>query len=436
MNRQHTRKRPSRSRRKAPVEPRGRVVAVDSQGDAPSVQILLPLPSLLGEIRVRLEELATEAGRLIMRALLQDEVEQKAGERYGRGESRRAIRWGQEEGYVVFAGKKVPLHRPRLRDRDGREVELERYRAFQRDGHLEDAVANRVVRGVSMRDYRGTVDDLAEGYGIEKSSVSRHWKAISARQLSELLAFRLDTLRLAAVMIDGIEFRGNLVVVALGISHSGKKHVLGLWQGATENTTVCRELLGNLIDRGLDPRRKYLFVLDGSKAIRKAIVSYFGEDVPIQRCLKHKERNILDHLPKEYHRGVRQRLRAAWDLREYDTAKRELQKVVHYLRDLSPSAAASLEEGFEDSLTLHRLGVPEDLRRSLRTTNSIESCFSMTRRLCRNVKRWRSAGMVLRWSATMLLEAEKRFRRIKGHRSMPVLLLKLAQAVDEKRKVG
>ena len=230
---------------------------------------------------------------------------------------------------------------------------------------------------------------------------------------------------LAAILIDGITFHDFLLVVALGIDSSGRKQVLGMWQGATENTELCKALLGDLVDRGLSTDRKYLFVLDGSKALLKAVRSFFGSGTAIQRCQIHKERNVLSHLPKSCHSMVRRRLRAAWKMSDYEKAKAELQKLLSYLEELNPSARRSLEEGLEETLTLHRLGIPEALRRSLRSTNPIESCFSMTKKFCRNVKRWQSADMALRWAGAMLQEAQKRFRRLKGYRSMSVLVASL-----------
>ena len=437
MSAKRTTKQGSRSRRKRSREPRGQVVSVDRRGPAASIQLILPLRAQLADLREAVERLATDAGLLVMGALVEEEVELRAGARYRQRSDRNATRWGKEEGYVVLGGKKIPVQRPRVRGSNGREIQLDRYCAFQEDGAMQRSVMNRVVRGVSTRDYRGTVDEVAEGYGIEKSSVSRHWKAISAARLEELQNFRLETIPLAVLMIDGVDFQGHMVVVALGIDASGKKHTLGLWQGATENTAVCRELIGNLVERGLDSLGRLLFVIDGSKAIRKAILSHFGDRALIQRCNRHKERNVLDHLPPSLHGKIRQRLRAAWDLAAYRDARRELQKIVRDLHAISPSAAASLEEGLEDTLTLHQLEVPAALRTSLRSTNPIENVFSTTQnKFCRNVKTWRSSDMVLRWAGAMLLQVQARFRRIKGHVLMPALLAKLGHLIDQNKNVG
>jgi transposase-like protein len=312
-----------------------------------------------------------------------------------------------------------------LRSRDGREIALERYERFRADGRLQRAVAPRVLRGVAMRDYEGTLDAICEGYGVQKSSVSRHWKAVSAERLQEFLERPLGELDLVALLIDGIEFHEHLLVVALGLDSTGKKHVLGLWPGATENATVCKELLADLMRRGLPTERRYLIVIDGSKALAKAVRATFGEHAEVQRCQVHKERNVLEHLPPEHQHRVRQRLRAAWGLKGHAEARAALERAVTELEELSPSAAASLKEGLEETLTVHRLGIPQSLRRTLRSTNPIESCFSATRKRCRNVKRWRSQEMVERWIGTMLLEVEQRFRRVRGYREMPVLVAAL-----------
>lgn len=411
-------KKTSRSRRKSPVQFRGRIVG-RKEG---LVQLELPISEILAGVRDAIEAVAGEAGLLVIKALIDEEAEQVAGPRYQHDPGRRVSRWGEEEGSVIFAGRKVALPRPRLRRKGGGEVPLTRYQLFRANGRMQQAVTPRIVAGVAMRNYAQVLDAVCDGYGIEKSSVSRHWQAASSEQLRQMLERPLGELDLAALMIDGIEFQKVLLVVALGIDSSGRKHVLGWWPGATETATVCKNLLADLMRRGLATDRPYLFVLDGAKALRKAVKATFGEQALIQRCQEHKERNILDQLPPEHQGVVRQRLRAAWQMKHYADAHAALMKLCDYLHDLNPAAAASLEEGMEETLTLHRLGVPEPLRKTLRSTNPIESCFSMTRELCRNVKRWQSVEMVQRWAGTMLWEAERRFHRVRGHRELAHLL--------------
>lgn len=413
----------NRSRRKAPKEQEGYEGFVDAA--AGTVQLSLPLAEILDSMRSGIEDLAANAGLLIIRTLIDDEVEGLAGERGKHGAP--ALRWGHEQSHVVFGGKKLPFKRPRVRAREGEELELERMRAFQDPARMEKSVANQVILGVSTRDYETAVDEVREGYGIRKSSVSRHWKAVSAARLAEFVERPLGEFDFVAVAIDGIEFHKTLVIVALGVDSTGKKHVLGLWQGATESFETCKSMLEDLVRRGLDPSLRRLFLLDGSKGLLKAVKRVFGDAAEIQRCQVHKERNVLEHLPKERQSAVRMRLRAAWKTKGYEEAKAELLRTVVYLKDLNPSAARSLEEGLEETLTLHRLELPESLRRAFRSTNMIESAFSMTRKYARNVKRWREGDMALRWAGTMLLEAQKRFRRIRGHRVMPMLLQALGR---------
>lgn len=363
MSKKKYRKRTRRSRRKAP-QSTGRVVARDEK----EIQLALPVPQLLAAAHGAVEALAGEAGLLVIKALIDEEVEQLAGRRYEHDGDREAMRWGKEEGYVVFGGKKVPIERPRVRSKTSKEIPLRRYGMFQNE-RMEDSVTKCVVRGVSTRNYDGVIDDLCDGYGIQKSSVSRHWKAATSKELAALMERPLEDADLVAVMVDGISFHDFTLVVALGVASDGKKQVLGIWDGATENGTVVKALLENLVERGLDTDRNYLFVIDGSKALRKGIASVFGKRAVIQRCQIHKQRNVLSHLPEGHQITIRRALRAAWGMRSHKDAKAALRKVLSKLQDLSPGAAASLEEGFEETLTLHRLEAPPELRKILQSTN-------------------------------------------------------------------
>jgi len=241
---------------------------------------------------------------------------------------------------------------------------------------------------------------------------------------------------LAVLLIDGVRFRDVCVVVALGVDYRGYKHVLGLYGGATENAATCKGLLEDLVGRGLDSEGKYLFVLDGSKALRAAVRDTFGEHALVQRCQVHKRRNVREHLPLAYHHALSLRLTKAWGMLDYADARSELEKTVRWLEGLSPSAAESLREGLEETLTLHRLEVPALLRRSLSSTNLIESCFSTSRERSRSVKRWRAEDQVVRWAGAVLLEAEKGFRRVRGHAAMPALLSKLGLATLEAQEAA
>jgi putative transposase len=385
-----------------------------------TVQLPLPMIEALADTSDVIERMSREVGLLIAKAVLDDEVERKAGARHARTPEA-PYRWGAEDGYLVFGGQKVPLERPRLRQ-GGKEVRLEAYGRLNAPPRMEGAVDHLVVRGVSTRNYQGAVEGFLDSYGIRKSSVSRHFVAASAKQLAELCERPLSALKLAVIVLDGKVYEEATIIVGLGIDETGRKHVLGLWDGATESAETAGGLLKDLHRRGLDLEREYLFVIDGSKALARAIRAQFGAEALVQRCQLHKRRNVKDHLPKKWQGVAEQRLKVAYGLREYEEAREALQKTVHWLRTLSEGAARSLEEGLEETLTLHKLGLPDVLRKTLSSTNVIESCFSHVQHLTRNVKRWRDAQMVRRWVGGMLLVAEKKFRRVRGHKSMPLLL--------------
>lgn len=382
----------------------------------------LPLLDLILESQQEIEAVSLNLGLKIMSRYMEQEIAQRQ-EGWGQ---RTHYRHGSQPGYVVFHGRKVPLQRPRLRQKDGGEAALESYQLFQQDGRMQRAVARKLLRQVSTRDYAGAIDDCLEGYGITKSSVSRHWKVATAAEL-EKLCQRAVPKDLVALLLDGKHFRGECLVAALGVDKAGQKHVLGLWHGATENSTVVRELLADLRERGLDTEAAILVVLDGAKALHKGVKEVFGERALIQRCRVHKLRNVLEHLPKEKRQQAAWRLRGAWAKATADEALKELKACVKWLDAISPCAARSLEEGLEETLTLHRLGLNELLRKSLSSSNLIESCFARTEAWTRRVKRWRNAKMVLRWGAAALLVAEKGFRRIRGHKHLAELIVALYQ---------
>jgi transposase-like protein len=247
---------------------------------------------------------------------------------------------------------------------------------------------------------------------------------------------RLDNLDICVILLDGKEFGDTTIITALGVDAAGNKHILGLWPGATENSVVCGSLLDDMIERGLSVGTQYLFVIDGAKALKKAITDRFGRSALIQRCRIHKERNIRSYLPKKHHRLLAMKLRAALAMTDYAEALRELRKVHEWLMSISDAAANSLEEGFEELLTVNKLKLPVSLKKLFGSTNMIESCYSLTGDLCRNVKRWRGEGMARRWAGAMLLETEKRFYRIRGHREMPMLAAMLKRNVDTTEAVA
>lgn len=401
-----------------------------------AVHVPLPLVEVWEELQPEVEHLTGMAGLKIIRAVIEDEVTRRVGPRYQPAEKSGCVRWGQQPGYVVFSGQKVAVERPRVRTREGQEVLLDNYARLQHDGRRQRAVRQGIVAGLSTRNYRRAVESVLAGYGIEKSSVSREFVQASAAQLKQLCERKLDGLDLVAILIDGIHFGQQVLVVALGIATSGQKQVLGLWQGATENTAVVKDLLEDLVARGLSTERRYLFVIDGAKALRAAIERVFGARAEVQRCQLHKRRNVKEYLPKNAQGDYDRRIRNAYAMTEYAAAKAELERIFRQLERVNPSAARSLEEGMEETLTVHRLGVGELLRRSLATTNPIESCLSTVERVARNVKRWHGGDQALRWTATGLLEAERKFRKVKGFRDLANLHRKLNPSLTQQSQVA
>lgn len=401
-----------------------------------AVELPLPLVEVWEQLQPEVEHLTGMAGLKIIRAVIEDEVTRRVGPRYQPDPASSCVRWGQQPGYVVFGGQKVVVERPRVRTRKGEEVSLDSYARLQHDGRRQRAVREGIVAGLTSRSYQRAVHSVLNGYGIEKSSVSREFVAASAAQLKQLCEKKLGDLDLVALLIDGVHLGKQVLVVALGIESSGGKQVLGLWQGATENTTVVKELLEDLVARGLNPERRYLFVIDGAKALRAAIERVFGDRAEVQRCQVHKRRNVKDHLPKQAQGDTDRRIRNAYAMTNYAEAQAELEKIFRQLERVNPSAARSLEEGLEETLTVHRLNVGALLRRTLASTNPIESCLSIVERVAHNVKRWRAGDQPLRWTATGLLEAEKKFRRVKGYRELETLRHRLNPSLTQQVQVA
>jgi putative transposase len=293
---------------------------------------------------------------------------------------------------------------------------------------LDMATVASIAAGVSTRRYAGTLDELPEpeeSLSVSKSSVSRRWVALSQAQLHEWLSCSLKELDLPVVMIDGIHFRERVILVALGIDTKGNKYVLGLREGSTESTRVVRSLLSDLVERGLNADRARLWVIDGGKALRKAIVDCFGRLALIQRCQEHKRRNVIEHLPEQLHASVGRALRDAWEGANAELAKKQLIRLANSLHAQHPGAAASLREGLEETLTVQTLGITGALYRTLRTTNPIENLNGSIAHFTRNVKRWKDGQMLLRWVAGALTQAKGRFRKLRGHRDMKFLLAAL-----------
>jgi transposase-like protein len=395
----------------------------------PTVQMVLPLAEMVGWLRKGVSELVCQAGLQLIDLVMQAEVEELVGKRSQRQPERAANRWGNERGYCVVMGQKVPIQRPRVRTTDDKEVRLGSYEMFHRGEPLTETVWEKLMLGLSTRKYSQAVREFTEAYGLEKSAVSEHFIEASRAKLQEMMERRLDKVRLCALMIDATPFEGQQMVAALGIAQDGKKMILGIRQGATENATVVGELLGDLIQRGLDFTEPRLYVLDGGKALTAAVKKYAGDAAAIQRCQVHKRRNVLDHLTDEQKPAVAKKLNAAYGMEDYAAAKQALDNLHRELMDLNPSAARSLGEGMEETLTVHRLHVPLQLRKTLASTNVIESAFSIVEQVCKNVKRWHGGDQRERWVGSGLLVAEKQFRRIIGHKQIPALL-RVLEAVN------
>jgi putative transposase len=390
------------------------------------------MAEMVGWLRKGVGELVPQAGLQLMDLLMQEEVRDLVGERSRRQADRTANRWGSERGYCVVMGQKVPVERPRVRTTDDKEVRLGSYEMFHRGEPLTETVWEKLMLGLSTRTYCQAVRQFTEAYGLEKSAISEHFIEASRTKLKDLMERRLDKTRLCALLVDATPFEGQQMVAALGIAQDGQKTILGIRQGATENTTVVGELLGDLVNRGLDFTEPRLYVLDGGKALAAAVKKYAGESAAIQRCQVHKRRNVLDHLTDEQRPAVAKKLNAAYALEDYAAAQQALNALHRELMDLNPSAARSLGEGMEETLTVHRLHVPIQLRKTLSCTNVIESAFSIVERVCRNVKRWHGGDQRERWVGSGLLVAQKQFRRITGYKQIPALLRELEMLVPTK----
>src|SRR6202162_5124439 len=384
------------------------------------------------------ERFCLTAGIATLATMMEEDAARLCGPRYGRAEGKAGHRWGKTKGKVGFHGGKVEVERPRVRARDGGEIALPSWETAQSEDLLSKWALNLMLINVSTRRF-GRAVRLPEGdmpatagAGTSKSAVSRRFVALSAAQLKEWMAAELSKLDLLVIQIDGIHMENDLVLLAaVGIDGEGVKHPLGVLEGATENAAVVDALLDNLVERGLDPKVCRLFIIDGSKALRKAIRRTFGKHTPIQRCQVHKGRNILERLPKHLHASVRRTLRQAWELGEAPKAAPLIRNLARRLEQMAPGVSATILEGMDELLTVVRLKLPLQLRRSLACTNIIENMMGSIRRVCRNVKYWRDAPMALRWTGAAMQEAAKGVRRLKAHKQLPVLRQALAALQEQ-----
>ncbi len=396
------------------------------------------LGELIGSAREGFLALSVGVGLGVLAELMDEEVDDVVGPRGKHDPERVAVRHGREAGEVTLGGRRVAVERPRVRSADGQaEVRLQTYEHFADRDPLTRTVLERMLAGVSTRRYRRTQEPVGteveqRARSTSRSAVSRTFVERTRVALGELMSRRLDDVRLAVMMIDGLELQGRCCVVGLGITTEGVKIPLGLWEGSTENATVATALLADLVERGLDPEQGILFVIDGAKALRKAVRNVFGE-APVQRCLRHKERNVSDHLPERDRPAVKQRLRRAWALDDHARALEQLRRLASELERSHPGAAGSLREGMEETLTLTRLGITGNLKRTLESTNPCESMLEIVRRTQRNVKRWCSGEMALRWTAAGMLEAERQFRKIIGYRDLATLVVAIERDHEHRR---
>jgi putative transposase len=397
-----------------------------SEGPLPP-RIQEALGELVGAAREGLLALSVGVGLGVVHELIELEVDEVVGPKSKHNPDRLAKRHGHEDGSMALGGRRVTVRRPRLRTADDEhELPVQSYGYFADRDPLTRAVMDRMLAGVSTRKYAVVGEPVGEqvehdSSSTSKSSVSEMFIERTRSGLGELMSRRLDDVRLAVMMLDGMEIAERTHVVALGITTEGVK--IPLWEGSTENATLARTLLADLVDRGLDPEQAILFVIDGGKALRRAIKDVFGEHALVQRCHRHKERNVCDLLPERDRDQVRARMRAAWSLTDPELAEQRLELLASELDRTWPDAAASLSEGLQDTLTLMRLGISGQLATTLCSTNACESMIEIVRYTQRNVKRWQNGDMRKRWTAAGMLVAEQQFGRIIGYRDLAKLVI-------------
>ena len=384
-------------------------------------QGLLPMVDLIEQCQLACNELIDVTGRAAIQAVLQLSATEAAGgpPQQGKRRSGDVVFYGRQAGQVFLSDRKLEVERPRLRSkgRKSQEVEVPAYSAMQNQEQMGARMPDILLHGVSTRNYKAVIPEMAETAGVSRSAVSRAAIEASEAEVAALLSRRFDDVKLLVIYIDGLIFGKYTMIGAIGVDTQGHKHVLGIREGATENAAVVTALLEDVVSRGVDPKRKMLFVIDGSKALRAAINAVFGAEQPVQRCRAHKLRNVLGYLPKDQQAQVKSVLRAAWKLPPKEGIAR-IKKLAAWLDNSYPSAASSLIEGLEECFTINRLDIPPALHRCLATTNIIESPHAGVRIQTRRVTHWQNGKMVLRWMASAFLRTEKRFNRIMGHRDL------------------
>jgi putative transposase len=382
----------------------------------------LKIDELEMDVKLQLIQELIPLGLMHIAEVLREEVKALTGDRYKRNGTPGHVRWTKQWGSVYIGEQKLPIRYQRVRDRkEGREVELTSYRRLQEPHHIDEGLLTKILLGLSCRRYRDCCETIPEAFSLSPSTVSRRFIRASTKKLKELMDRRLDTRDIVAIIIDGKSFKDDEMIVALGVTVEGRKVLLGFIQAATENASVCKEFLNGLLERGFTIEQGVLCVMDGSKGIRKAVEEVFGIYALIQRCQWHKRENVVDYLPKGRKAAFRELLQRAYEQPTYEGAKGALMRVSRELSLVNESAVRSLEEGLEQTLTLHRLGLFERLGRSLKTTNTIESIMALIGQRTDKVDYWRNSNQKQRWLATALLDIEPRLNRIRGYGYLPEL---------------
>ena len=377
-----------------------------------------------------LDGFVQELGSLLVEAIMDMDREERSGPQY-QPVREGVYKWAYQKGSLYMGDRKISVRHPRLRGPGG-EIPLESYETLKKPGAFSEELLNKILLGISARKYRETLMETAGAFGVSPGTVSRHVVEVTVQRLRDFKERALSDIVAFAVFIDTIHRGGEAFLVALGIDTEGHKHVLGFWEGATENHEVCEELFSDMERRGLRLSKKILWVTDGGKGIIKALKERFGKKLIHQRCTIHKDHNIQRHLAKKYRKEAHWRFKIALEQNSYEDAKRMLLELEKWLRGINESAADSLMEAIEEILTLHRLKVPGLLRKTLTSTNPIESMFSTVRDCEGNIKRYRNSAMSQRWLATVLLHCEKGFRRVKGYLSIAEVMATIDQIQEEK----
>lgn len=392
------------------------------------------------EVKIELIKELIPIGLMYVEELLNEEVEELAGRRYQREGNPGYVRWGRQWGSIYLSDQKVPVKYPRVRDsRKGKEVKVSSYRKLQEAGDVEDKVLKRVLLGLGCRRYEEASSMIPAAFGLSKSAVSGRFIRASSRKLRDLMERDLGKYDIAAMIIDGKKFKEDNMIIAIGITSKGDKVMLGFVQAGTENEAVIREFLEGLIERGLNIEEGILCIIDGSKGLKKGIEGAFGKYALVQRCQWHKRKNVLEYLPKSKRDVFKSKMQNGYEKAGYEEAKGELLKIRKELAHINESAVKSLDEGFEESLTLHRLGLFKKLGKSLKTTNCIESVMSQIGQKTDKVDNWKNSNQKHRWLAAALLDIEPRLNKISGHRYMMELKKMIQQELgikkDRKRKL-